>query len=191
MTEVEIRGELSKADFKRLFTLLEKNGKIINHYHRLSIDISSGFDEATKKWNYSSKFDLRIKKSDDKEKITMKVGSYDKKGRKEIEVKLFPGELLNALNLFGVMGYKSGMIYFWESWEFGYKDFEIKLSKYNDDYYIFEIESSVLDPNLLADELNLIPYTKEEYQKAIEWENQNIHKLYKREEVEKLLKTMF
>ena len=191
MTEVEIRGKLLKVDFDRLFALLEKGGKIKDHYHRLSVDISSGFNEATKSWDYSSLFDLRIKKSDDKEKITMKVGSYDQKERKEIEVKLLPGETVNALSLFEVMGYKTGMVYCWESWEFNYQDFEIKLSKYTDDYYTFEIESSVSDPNLLADELKLVPYTKEEYQRAIEWENQNIHKLYKKEEIEKLLKTMF
>ena len=77
------------------------------------------------------------------------------------------------------------MVYSWESWEFEYRDYEIKLSKYTDNYYTFEIESSVSDPNLLADELKLIPYTKDEYQKAIEWENQNIHQLYKKEEIEK------
>jgi hypothetical protein len=191
MEEIEIRGKLKKADFKRLFVYFEKNGKIKNHYHRLSVDISSGFDETTKKWDYSSVFDLRIKKSDDKEKITLKMGSYDQKERKEIEVKLLPGEILNALDLFEAMGYKSGMIYCWESWEFDYKDFEIKFSKYSDDYYTFEIESSTLDPNLLAKELKLKPYLKNEYRKAIEWENQNIHKLYSKEEVEKLLKTLF
>lgn len=191
MTEVEIRGKLSKADFERLFAFFEKNGKIKNHYHRLSVDISSGFDEATKKWDYSSIFDLRIKKSDDKEKITMKVGVYHHKERKEIEVKLMPGEFLNALDLFEMLGYKSGMIYCWESWEFDYQNFEIKLSKYTDDYYIFEIESCVSDPDLLAKQLKLKSFTKEEYQKEIEWENQNIHKLYSRGEVEKLLKMMF
>lgn len=191
MTEIEIRGKLAKVDFERLFASLEKNGKIKNHYHRLSVDISSGFDETTKKWEYSSVFDLRIKKSDDKEKITLKLGPYNQKERKEIEVKLLPGEILNALDLFETMGYKSGMIYSWESWEFDYKDFEVKLSKYCDDYYTFEIESSVSDPNSLAKQLTLKPYTKKEYQEAIEWENQNIHKLYNREEVEKLLKTLF
>lgn len=191
MTEIEIRGKLLKADFERLFIFLENNGKIKDHYHRLSVDISAGFNEATKSWDYSSLFDLRIKKSDDKEKITMKVGSYDKKERREIEVKLLPGEMLNALSLFEVMGYKTGMIYYWESWEFDYRDYEIKLSKYTDDYYTFEIESSLSDPNLLAKELSLAPYTKEEYQKAIEWENQNIHQLYKKKEIEKLLKTMY
>ena len=191
MTEIEIWGKLSKVNFGELFAFLEKNGRIKDHYHRLSVDISSGFNEATKSWDYSSLFDLRIKKSNDKEKITMKVGSYDKKERQEIEVKLLPGEFLNALSLFEVMGYKSGMVYGWESWEFDYRDYEIKLSKYTDDYYTFEIESSIADPNLLAKKLNLVPYAKEEYQKAIEWENQNIHKLYKKEEIEKLLKTMF
>lgn len=102
-----------------------------------------------------------------------------------------PGQILNALDLFETLGYKTGMIYFWESWKFDYKDFEVKLSKYSDDDYIFEIESKASDPDLLAKQLNLIPFTKEEYQKEIERENQKLHKLYKREEVEKILKTVF
>lgn len=191
MEEIEIRGKLERADFERLFTFFEENGKIKDHYHRLSVDISSGFDEVTKKWDYTSLFDIRIKKSDDKEKITMKVGPYHQKERKEIEVKLMPGQILNALDLFETLGYKSGMIYFWESWEFDYKDFEIKLSKYSEDDYIFEIESKVSDPDLLAEQLNLNSFTKEEYKEEIERENQNLHKLYKREEVEKILKTEF
>ncbi len=191
MTEIEIRGKLSKSSFENLFTLLNKDGKIKDHYHRLSADISFGFDEASRKWDNTTQVDLRIKKSDDKEKITAKIGSFDHKERKEIEVRLIPGEILNALDLFEALGYKSGMIYCWESWEFGYKEFEVKISKYTDDYYAFEIESSASDPNLLAEGLNLKPYTQEEYRKTIEWENKNIHRIYKKETVEMLLKSLF
>ena len=191
MTEIEIRGKLSKSDFENLFPFLNKNGKIKNHYHRLSADISFGFDNTQRKWNNTTRIDLRIKKSDDEEKITAKIGRFDRKEREEIEVKLIPGEILNALDLFEALGYKSGMIYCWESWEFDYKKFEIKISKYTNDYYTFEIESSVSNPDLLAKELNLKPYTQKEYKRTIEWENKNIHRIYKKETFEMLLKSLF
>ena len=191
MIEVEIRGKLIKAEFEKLFALLRRKGELKDHYHRLSIDISPGFDEKTRKWSNTTQVDLRIKKSDDKEKISAKIGSYDQKGRGEVEVKLASGELPNALDLFEALGFRSGMIYYWESWEFDYKDFEIKLSKHSEDYYTFEIESSKADPNLLAEELNLKAFNKEEYREAIDWENRNIHRLYKKETVQELIQLMF
>ena len=67
---------------------------------------------------------------------------------------------------------------------------EVKISKYTDDYYTWEIESenSENDPNKLASVLSLKPYSEEEYRKAIDWENQNIHKLYSLELVKELLR---
>jgi len=37
----------------------------------------------------------------------------------------------------------------------------------------------------------LTSYTQEQYRQAIDWENQNIHKLYTKELTEKLLKSEF
>jgi len=54
MTEKEIRGKLSKDKFDELFKLLTSEGKLADHYHRLSIDLSPGFDPKTKTWKNSS-----------------------------------------------------------------------------------------------------------------------------------------
>ena len=96
MTEIEIRGKLSKSDFENLFPFLNKKGKIKNHYHRLSVDISFGFDKVSRKWNNTTLVDLRIKKSDDEEKITVKIGRFDRQRRFEEGSKQEQDRMANA-----------------------------------------------------------------------------------------------
>jgi len=84
------------------------------------------------------------------------------------------------------------MIYYWESWEFNYQGVEIKLSKYTDDYFTFEIEGKQnSNVDAIAKDFELTSYTLEQYRQAIDWENQNIHQLYSGELVESLLKSKF
>ncbi len=192
MTEIEIRGKLSKGKFEELFKILQDSGELADHYHRLSIDLSPGFDPTTKTWKNISGTDIRLKKSDEKEKLSVKMGSFHEKERKEVEVKLQTGQFLSALDFLEALGYQSGMIYSWESWEFNYRGVEIKLSKYTDDYFTFEIEGKEnSDVDAIAKDFELTPYTQEQYRQAIDWENQNIHQLYTRELAENLTKSKF
>ena len=192
MTEIEIRGRLSPPKFTEIFELLYHKAKLSDHYHRLSVDISPGFDAVSKTWENSSGTDIRLKKSGDKEKLSIKKGDFQDKERKEIEIKLAPGQFLSALDFLESLGYSSGMIYFWESWEFEYEGVEIKLSKYTDDYFTFEVEGKEnSDVDTIAKQLDLTTYTKAEYRSAIDWENQNIHQLYSRNLTEKILKEKF
>ncbi len=192
MTEIEIRGKLTKEKFDELFKKLTDGGKLTDHYHRLSLDLSPGFDPASKTWKNRSGNDIRLKKSDDKEKLSMKMGSFQEKERKEVEIKLQTGEFLSALDFLEALGYKSGMIYYWESWEFDYSGVEIKLSKYTDKYFTVGIEGKEnSDVDAIAKDFELISYTPEQYREAIDWENKNIHQLYTRELTEDLLKSKF
>jgi adenylate cyclase class IV len=189
MTEIEIRGQISKIDFVRLMKLLDENGKLVDHYHRISVDLSLGFDEKTRKWNNPSGVDLRIKKSGDSEKISVKIGNFAIKSRKEIEVKLVKGGIEKAVEMFMVLGFDKGMIYAWESWEYEYKNYEVKLSRYNENYYVWEIESGENgeDPDVLASELELISFSEADYRKAIDWQNENIHFVFSLEKLKELL----
>ncbi len=189
-TEIEIRGKLSKSDFKRIKRLMDVEGKLQKQYSRLSVDVSPGFDTNTRSWKDGSEFDLRLKKSGSTEKISLKVGQFHLKKRQEVEVEIKEGQFLNALTLLEILGFKKGMLYFWESWEYEYLSFQLKLSKYTDNYYTWEIESGDenSDPQTLARTLNLKPYSKEEYDMAIKWENKNIHKLYTQKSTKELLK---
>lgn len=192
MTEIEIRGKLTKDKFEKLFKLLSTGAQMLDHYHRVSVDLSPGFNPKTRTWINSSGTDIRLKKSDKKEKLSVKTGNFYDKERKEIEVKLQNGQFLSALDFLETLGCGSGMIYCWESWEFEYNGVEIKLSKYTEEYFTFEIEGKASsDIDTMAKEFGIKPYSQDDYRKAIDWENRNIHQVYSREQVENILKKVF
>jgi len=193
MEEIEIRGKINKEDFERLTKLFSEQGKLVKHYHRLSIDLSPGFDPKTRSWPKDDLIDLRIKKTDRQEKITLKAGDFNAQKREELEINLKEGQLVEALKMFVALGFSQGMIYFGQNWEYEYRGFEVKLVQYASNYFNWEIEShqSNLDPNALAEKLNLHPFLKEEYKREINWQNQNLHQLYSLKVVEKILKENF
>jgi adenylate cyclase class IV len=195
MDEIEIRGKIDKMEFEKLHAFLTKNAKFVDEYDRLTIDISPGFDPETRNWDQINKkadnnqIDLRIKKSGKNEKITVKLGHYASKSRQEFEIELKEGELVDALRLFEALGFKTGMIYFWKSSLYKYKGFEIKISEYPSGNRDWEIESqdTESDPDDLAKELLLKPFTEEEFRDYINWKNNNLHELYSLEKVTKIL----
>lgn len=190
MNEIEIRGKISKEAYRKLESFLNKEAKLTDNYKRLSVDISPNFDIESKSWRNPSEIDLRLKKSGAKEKIVVKVGYYASKNREEFEIDIKEGEFLDSLKLFEALGHKTGMIYLWESSIYEYDGFEIKINKYEDGYLEWEIEAEDpgKDPNTLADKLSLTPFTEEEFQKEIDWKNNNLHYLYSYKKVEEILK---
>ena len=189
MIEDEVRGKINRSGFNKLLAFLNKKAKLIKTYKRLSLDLSPGFIPEKRTWGKGSKFDLRIKKSGKDEKISLKVGEFHLQKREEIEVDLKSGDFINAAKMLETIGFNTGMIYFWESWEYEYGGCETKVSKYTDDYFTWEIESKnqQSDPNLLARELGLHPYTKEQYRESIDWEKKNIHQIYSDDVINDLL----
>lgn len=190
MDEIEIRGKINKDRFEKLKVFLAKNAVLSDEYERLTVDISPGFDSESKSWKNPTEIDLRLKKSGKNEKISVKVGHYASKNREEFEIDLKEGELTDALKLFEALDYKTGMIYKWKSLIYKYKGFEIKINEYPKEYYDWEIESlnPESDPDDLANELSLHPFSEEEFQKEIEWKNNNLHELYSLEKAADLLK---
>lgn len=195
MDEIEIRGKINDEEFKKLQEFLSKNTELTDQYDRLTIDISPGFDPKTRNWDQVNKasnnnqIDLRIKKSGKNEKISVKLGHYASKNRQEFEIDLKDGELIDALRLFEALDFKTGMIYFWKSSLYKYKDFEIKINEYPSGNRDWEIESQnpESDPETLAKELSLHPFTEEEFKEYINWKNNNLHDLYSLDKVKELL----
>ncbi len=196
MDEIEIRGKLNEQEHKKLEAFLKEKAELTDNYNRLTIDVSPGFNPKTRSWDQlyketsNTQIDLRLKKSGKNEKISVKVGHYASKNREEFEIDIQEGELIDALKLFEALGYKTGMIYEWKSQLYNYKDFEIKINEYPNEYYEWEIESlnPESDPNDLAKELSLKPFTEEEFQKEIDYKNNHLHELYSLEKAAELLK---
>ena len=185
MQEIEIRGVISIEQCNHLKDYLEKNATFEKNFKRLSVEISPGFDPLTKKWN-QEQLNFRIKKSDNEEKISLKVGDSFGEKVKEYELFLESGQVLTALELFAHLGYGTGMVYFWESWVYTYEGFEIKLSKYPNDYVMWEIEArgeltdeeSLRKAYALAEELKLKALNRDELAKEIDYQCQNIFETY-------------
>jgi len=190
--EIEIRGGLSSSQFTRLRSMLAEKGNETKHYLRTSVDISPGFDIISRTWKTDDSEDLRVKKSGDTEKISLKLGEYSGMERQEVEVYLKEGEMSKAVQLFDLLGFNKGLIYHWESWEYEYKQYEVKLTKMSDDYFEWEIESKdgKIDPHILAVELGLTPFTESEFKKRIDWQNQNIHQLYSLQTLKNVLNSI-
>ena len=197
MDEIEIRGKINRGEFEKLTAFLSQNAKLIDEYNRLTVDASPGFDPKARNWDQINKkltntqIDLRIKKSGRTEKIVVKVGYYSSKNRQEFEVDIKEGQFANALMLCEALGFKANMIYRWKSRIYKYKDFEIKINEYPKSYYDWEIESlnSESDPDGLAKELSLHPFSDEEFREAINWKNHNLNELYSQEKVSEILKS--
>lgn len=132
-----------------------------------------------------------LKKSDDEEKISLKFGDALADRLEEYEVVIKPGQLLTTLKLFKMLGFGQGLIYFWQSWVWEYQGMEVKLSKYTDDYYMWEIEArgnnAEKEVYQLADKLGLKPLSGDEYRKEIDYQCQNIFQLYSEENLQKVL----
>lgn len=198
MDEIEIRGKINKEEFEKLHAFLTKNAMLIDEYDRLTVDISPGFDPKTRNWDQINKkadnnqIDLRIKKSGKNEKISVKLGHYASKSRQEFEIDLKEGELVDALRLFEALGFKTGMIYFWKSSLYKYKDFEIKISEYPSGNRDWEIESQdpKSDPDDLARQLSLKPFTEDGFREYIDWKNNNLHDLYSLDKVKEILEKL-
>lgn len=194
MFEVEIRGVLVKKQFADLRKFLAKNGKFEKRFKRLSVEISPGFDPQSRAWSQSS-VNLRVKKSDQEEKISLKYGDFAAESLEEHDIIFKPGQFLNTLQMFSRLGFDQGLIYFWESWVYEYQSAEVKISKYTDDYYMWEIEArGELDEEAakekvyqIAQELKLKPLTRDEYQKEIAYQCHHIFQLYSQETVKELL----
>lgn len=195
--EIEIRGLCSKDQFQTLQKLLEEKGKFERTFKRLTVDISPGFDSQTKRWDVSrpESLDLRLKKTNEEEKISLKFGNFHEVKRKELEVVIQPGQFLATVELFNSLGFNQGMIYFWESWVYEYSGVEVKITKYTDDYCLWEIEArgEVEEEGIakIAQELHLQPLDVQGYRDQIDYANDHIHQLFSVSTLEALLQKYF
>ncbi len=197
MVEIEIRGVLDKSQYQKLTSFLEKNAKFEQTFKRLSVELEPADGVVVSEFN-PDKMYLRIKKSDNEEKITLKMGNMESEKLEEVEVVFKTGQFLDAIKLFDVFGLRKGMILFWESWVYEYQSCEVKVSKYTNDYYMWEIESRSNDEETamkqvydLAADLNLEVIKPEEFLAIAKWQNENIFEKFSMDNLDRRLKESF
>ncbi len=197
MYEIEIRGVLNAKEAGKLKSFLERQAKFEEEFKRLSVEMILDVNQKTRDF-FHKNLTFRIKKSDNKEKISLKYGDWRKDQVGEVEVEIKSGQILQTIKLFGEMGFKGILVLFWESWVYEYKGCELKLSKVNEDYYMWEIEAretkeqeAIDEVYGLAKELGLEPITGEKFAELTEWQNKNLWGDYSLEKVTEKLKTEF
>ncbi|MDO8429476.1 MAG: hypothetical protein Q7S88_02505 [Candidatus Daviesbacteria bacterium] len=193
MTEIEIRGLLNKKEAKKLKDFLDKKARFEKSFKRLSVEISPGFDPLSRSWS-ENRLNLRIKKSNQEEKISLKVGEESFSKLEEHEVILSPGQFVPTLQIFSNLGFDQGMIYFWESWVYEYLGVEIKISRYTEEEFMWEIEArgelggkALEKINNIAQKLKLRPLNFEEFLVEVKRQNLEIFELFSLKRVEELL----
>lgn len=133
MIENEIRGRLTKDQYKKLIEVLDQKAEKIKEFKRFSIRYEPE--------NFrTSKFDLRVRTQEDKTEIILKLGNYDDPHRQEIPVFIQAESLENAIKLLAEMGYKYGFAMWRFTKLYNYKGVEISVSIAPHHSYYFELE---------------------------------------------------
>jgi hypothetical protein len=160
--EIEKRGILNKEEFKSLKNLLEKYGRFKGYFKRLFIDYTPFLKK-------EENIDVRIRITNNIPEIIIKKGKWFGTVREEVSVILEQNQLVNAIKLMSILGYKKGILGIRKIWRYDYKNVEfsltevIKIKKINNNYktigvyaYFFEIEGkSQEDINNIIGELGL------------------------------------
>lgn len=163
--EVEIRGPLTKDEFDKLDTFLQKEGVFKQKKERVLIDYSSGMENRTK--------DIRIRETNGVPEIVLKLGSWGgTESREEISIKTESGKFESLVKVFGELGYEKGVLCVRNSMVYDYKGIEFALVEVPNHSFFFEAEivstpegAEEAEKNIkqICDELNLKVFSKDDF----------------------------
>ncbi len=140
--EVEIRGPLSKEQFKRLAKKFVAQGKVKNKKERVLIDYSTflpgGIKNRTK--------DIRLRVTNGIPEVIVKIGTWGKnENRKELSLLAKPGEFDKMVEIFSVLGFTKGVLCIRKSQVFDYRGIEFALTEVPGHSYYYEAEKMIAD----------------------------------------------
>ncbi|MDE1868766.1 MAG: hypothetical protein KGH60_02250 [Candidatus Micrarchaeota archaeon] len=121
MYEVEIRGLLDKAGASKLKAFLSKNGRYKGTHKRMLIDYTPFSSDKNR--------DVRVRITDGKPEMIVKVGEWLGDIRDEAPVMLREGELVNAIRLYSHLGYKKGFVIVRRIAKYDYRGIEFSVSE--------------------------------------------------------------
>lgn len=163
--EVEIRGPLTKDEFNKLDTFLQKEGVFKQKKERILIDYSSGMENRTK--------DIRIRETNGVPEIVLKLGSWGgTESREEISIKTESGKFESLVKVFGELGYEKGVLCIRNSMVYDFKGIEFALVEVPNHSFFFEAEilatpETALDAEneikKICEELNLKIFSKDDF----------------------------
>lgn len=139
LIEVEIRGPLPEARYKKICETLKHSGQNVRTEHRILIDYSTGLATDTFE---NRTVDIRLRLKNDIPEIVVKRGKAgDWSAREEIITTLAKGEFSNAVKTFAALGYTKGMVCVREILHASYGGAEFSIADPgSDDLYYYEAE---------------------------------------------------
>lgn len=163
--EVEIRGPITNSKYEDIKNFFDKNATFKAKKERRLIDYTESVEKRTK--------DIRIRETNGIPEIVIKLGEWGgSESREEILVETKAGTFLNLIKVFGELGYKKGILCIRNSVVYDYKGIEFALVEVPNHSYYFEAEiltttddaeSAEVLIREVCEELNLIPFSKEEF----------------------------
>lgn len=138
--EVEIRGLLSKEEFKSLIGLFEAKAKKIVEKDRILIDYSTFLDGGVE----NRKKDIRLRVTNGIPEIIVKIGEWGGvENRKELSIFAKKGEFDKLVEVFGELGFCKGILCVRKSKVYEYKGIEFALVEVPNHSYYYEAEKMV------------------------------------------------
>jgi adenylate cyclase class IV len=168
--EIELRGPLSKEDFKRLIEIFESEGKKKTEKDRVLIDYSTFLEGGVE----NRKKDVRLRATNGIPEIIIKIGSWgENEQRKELSVFAKPGEFDKLVEIFAALGFGKGMLCVRKSKVYDYKDIEFALVEVPGHSYYYEAEKMasekesgeeiISEIKKVCENLKLDIFTKEQF----------------------------
>jgi len=143
--EVEVRGPLSKNDFKRLDSFFKDKGFFVGKKERILIDFSESVNSSKEDLN-KRKRDLRIRSTNKKSEIVLKLGSWGGgDSREEIIVPIKKGQFDNMIKIFGEIGITKGVLCERNIYIYNYENVEFAFIEIPNHSFMYEAEILVKD----------------------------------------------
>lgn len=151
--EIEVRGPLSKEEFKNLVNFFEVEGKKTGEKDRVLIDYSTFLDDKIENRNK----DIRLRVTNGIPEIIVKIGAWGgAEHRKELSVFTKPGDFDILVEIFATLGFNKGVLCVRKSKVYEYRGIEFALVEVPGHSYYYEAEkmaSEKNDANIIIDEI--------------------------------------
>src|SRR3989338_9956404 len=135
--EIEIRGPLTKEKFNDLVCLFEAKAKKTAEKDSVLIDYSTFLEGGVENRHK----DIRLRVTNGIPEIIVKVGEWGGvEQRKELSVFTKPGEFDTLVEIFGVLGFRKGMLCLRKNKVYEYKGIEFALVEVPGHSYYYEAE---------------------------------------------------
>ena len=184
--EIEVRGPLMQAQYENLAKKFNDEGTHKETKERVLIDYSSFLPGEEMETRGT---DIRLRVTNKRPEIIVKLGSWGgNEQREELSVMAEQGSFDTLVKIFGVMGYRKGMLCVRKSKVYEYKGVEFTLVEIPGNHYTYEAEKLVtadadkdaatVEIKNVCAELGLQVYSDQEFFDFVKKLNEEVNEIF-------------